>query len=293
MKAEAAAVRERDRDPGSETHQSFLVWNGFFWAKVAAVLCLASLVAYVWHSPLPGPGGGTWLGYTTGTIGALLILWLTWFGWRKRSYSTASRVQPYLSAHVYLGLSLVVVATLHTGFHFGWDVHTLAYALMMLVILSGLFGIYAYTRYPRLMTDNRRGATTLQMMRRLATLDGEMRQVAMRLTDEIAGVVAGASQSTNVGGSVWRQLSGRDKRCATAAALRRVGPMVKQLDNAYEADARTLMVLLQQKQDLLRRLRRDVQFKAMMDVWLYVHVPITFALIAALLAHVIAVFFYF
>ena len=293
MKAEAAAVRERDRNPGSETHQSFLVWNGLLWAKVAAILCLASLVAYVWHSPLPGPGGGTWLGYTTGTIGALLILWLTWFGWRKRSYNTASRVQAYLSAHVYLGLSLIVVATLHTGFHFGWDVHTLAYALMMLVILSGLFGIYAYTRYPRLMTENRRGATTAQMMRRLATLDGEMRQVAMRLTDEIAGVVAGASQTTNVGGGVWRQLSGRDPRCGTAVALRRVDAMVRQLDTSYEADARTLMVLLQQKQDLLHRLRRDIQFKAMMDVWLYVHVPITFSLIAAMLAHVIAVFFYF
>src|SRR3712207_8916313 len=47
-----------DQDPGSETHQSFLVWNGFLWAKVAAILCLVSLVAYVWHQALPGPGGG-------------------------------------------------------------------------------------------------------------------------------------------------------------------------------------------------------------------------------------------
>jgi hypothetical protein len=30
----------------------------------------------------------------------------------------------------------------------------------------------------------------------------------------------------------------------------------------------------------------------MMDVWLYVHVPITFALLAALIAHILAVLFF-
>ena len=30
----------------------------------------------------------------------------------------------------------------------------------------------------------------------------------------------------------------------------------------------------------------------MLEIWLYVHVPLTFALIAALSAHIISVFFY-
>ena len=90
-----------------------------------------------------------------------------------------------------------------------------------------------------------------------------------------------------------RQLSGRDPKCSTAIAKKALDPLVRQLDPRYEADARTLMVLVQQKEDLLGRLRRDIQFKALLDIWLYIHVPITFALIAALLAHVIAVFFYF
>jgi hypothetical protein len=250
-------------------------------------------VGYVWHQPISGASGGTWLGYTLGTIGALIILWLTWFGYRKRAYDGPSRVQAYLSAHVYLGLSLIVVTTLHTGFHFGWDVHTLSYGLMLLVIVSGLFGIYAYSRYPKLMTENRRGNTMAQMMRRLATLDQETRQVAIRLTDQIATIVAEANQNTRIGGTMLRQLSGRDPKCSTAIAKKALDPLVRQLDPRYEADARTLMVLVQQKEDLLARLRRDIQFKALLDIWLYVHVPITFALIAALLAHVISVFFYF
>ena len=293
MKAKAAAAPEQQRDPPSALHQAFLFWNDFYWAKIATILSLLSLVGYVWHQPIAGASGGTWLGYTLGTIAALIILWLTWFGYRKRAYDGPSRVQAYLSAHVYLGLSLIVVGTLHTGFHFGWDVHTLAYGLMLFVIVSGLFGIYAYSRYPKLMTENRRGNTMAQMMRRLATLDQDTRQVAIRLTDQIATIVAEANQNTKIGGTMLRQLSGRDPKCSTAIAKKALDPLVRQLDPRYEADARTLMVLVQQKEDLLGRLRRDIQFKALLDIWLYVHVPITFALIAALLAHVIAVFFYF
>lgn len=48
-------------------------------------------------------------------------------------------VAGWLSAHVYLGTALIVVATLHTGFEFGWSVHTLAYALTLAVVLSGFW----------------------------------------------------------------------------------------------------------------------------------------------------------
>ena len=53
-----------------------------------------------------------------------------------------------------------------------------------------------------------------------------------------------------------------------------------------------MRVLLDEKSQLLARLRRDISYKAMMDIWLYLHVPLTFALLAALTAHVISVFFY-
>jgi hypothetical protein len=286
-------VRTAPRAFETDTHQSFLAWRRFFWAKAALVLILVSVALYAWHHPIPVPNGGTWLGYGLGTVAALLIFWLTWFGWRKRAYRRAGRVQAYLSAHVYLGLSLIVVATLHTGFQFGWNVHTLAYVLMLLVIASGVFGIIAYARYPTLMTENRRGMSTQQFMSRIATLDGEARQVALTLSDEIARVVARASQNTRVGGSVLRQLSGHDPHCATTAALGEVQDLVRRLPPNLAANGRALLVLLGQKAEFLRRLRRDVQYKAIMDIWLYVHVPVTFALLAALIAHIVSVFFYF
>ena len=40
------------------------------------------------------------------------------------------------------------------------------------------------------------------------------------------------------------------------------------------------------------RVRRDLQYRALMQVWLYVHVPLSFALLAALTAHIISVFYF-
>jgi hypothetical protein len=287
------ATRLAPRAFEADTHQSFLVWRGFRYLKIAAVLVVGSIVAYAADRPLGGPSGGTWLGYTLGTIAALLIVWLTWFGWRKRSYrSGIGRLEGWLSAHVYLGLSLIVVATLHTAFKFGWDVHTLAYALMLLVIASGAFGVYTYLRYPALITGNRRGMTQQQMLAQIATIDGEMRQVAVTLSDEIARAVFHSVKNTRIGGSSRRQLSGRYRNCATAEALAAVRRLAPGIAAEHQADLRQLLVLLARKGELLRRIRSDVQYRAIMEVWLYVHVPITFALLAALTAHIVAVFFY-
>ena len=68
-------------------------------------------------------------------------------------------MQGWASAHVYLGTALFLVATLHSGIQVGWNVHTLAYVLMCVVIASGLFGLYHYLHNPTLIAQNREGGT--------------------------------------------------------------------------------------------------------------------------------------
>jgi hypothetical protein len=292
MSSEATAG-VRDQAPELGAHQSFLVYRRFLHLKLAAGLVALAVLAYLLDDPMGGPSGGTWLGYTLGTIAALIIVWLTWFGWRKRSYGTASvSLASWLSAHVYFGLSLLFLAPLHSGFQFGYNVHTLSYALMVVVIASGLFGIVAYVRYPRLMTLNRLGATQTQMLGQIASVDGEIRQAILNMDDAIVRLVAPATERDAIGGAPWRQLSARYPDCPTANALQRVDAYARGLSSYEQEEVRAILVLLTRKAELLQRVRRDIQYKALMDVWLYVHVPITFALLAALAAHILAVFFY-
>ena len=53
-----------------------------------------------------------------------------------------------------------------------------------------------------------------------------------------------------------------------------------------------VLQLLEKKAAALQRLRGYIRRRALLEVWLFVHIPLTFVLIAALTAHIISVFFY-
>jgi hypothetical protein len=283
-----ASRRER-----SSAHDGFLTYRNFRWAKIAAVICVIAIAAYMMIDVQPRPNGGSAEGYTLGTIGALLILWLTLLGVRKRAMTPGRwSLKAWTSAHVYLGLSLIVIATLHTGFQFGWNVHTLAYALMMLVILSGIWGISMYGTLPKSLSDNREMMTETQMLEALRSIDRQLHEAAQPLDQEQANLVQSSLEQDPFGGGLWARLSGRYRNDATRAAqseLRRGAAFRPKIadDPLERVDS-----LLERKGAILHRVRRHLRLKALLEIWLYVHVPITFALIAALSAHIVSVFFY-
>jgi hypothetical protein len=305
-------------------HEGFLVHARFRYLRIATLVCVAAIAAYWWHQPPDGPNGGTWLGYTLGTIGALLIVWLTLLGVRKRSYaSRLGTVRGWLSAHVYLGLTLVTIATLHTGFHFGWNVHTVSYVLMLAVIASGIYGIVVYARYPDLITANRDQGTRSAW---LAELD-EINELSLKLADSLDGevhqVMVQSIDRIRIGGGLREQLFG--PRVPLALAFARVqkelglttrfmtsqiqpkaGPalapdttstvmfMAGQLAGSSQdnENIQKLLDLVARRRDLTARINRDIRLHAQMQIWLYIHVPLTFALLAALTAHILSVFIY-
>jgi hypothetical protein len=274
-------------------HYSILEYARFRWFKAAVGLSTLAAVAYLWHEPALKPYGGTWLGYTLGTVGALLVVWLLWYGVRKRRYaSTSGTVQGWLSAHVYLGVALVVIVTLHTGFELGWNVHTLAYLLMLLVVASGFYGVFVYMRVPGAMTANLGEETLEAIVLRVGDIDREMREKAMSLPDVLFALADKSVQGTRLGGSFYRIVSGVDPGCPTAAAVREWPQHAKRLTGDSAKLDKEVFGLLLHKQQLLGRARRDLRYKAILDLWLYVHVPLAFMLLAALVAHVVSVFIY-
>lgn len=283
----------RSRRQRTSSHDGFLQYRNFRWAKIAAAICVAAIAAYLMIDVQPRPNGGSAEGYILGTIGALLILWLTLLGVRKRAMTPGRwSLKAWTSAHVYLGLSLIVIATLHTGFQFGWNVHTLAYALMMLVIASGIWGISMYGALPKALSDNREMMTETQMLEALRSIDRQLHDAAQPLDQHHADLVQSSLEQDPFGGGLWARLTGRYRRCATRAAqaeLRREGAFRPKLaDDPLER----IDTLLERKGAILHRVRRHLRLKALLEVWLYVHVPVTFALIAALSAHIVSVFFY-
>lgn len=275
-------------------HEGFLAHQGYRWLKIALIISFVTILIYGFHNPQPRPSGGTWYGYVLGTVGVLLILWLTMLGVRKRAMTTGRwSLKAWTSAHVYLGLSLVVIGTLHTGFQFGWNVHTLAYALMMLVIISGIYGIAAYSSLPRALSNNRGETTQSQMLDSLRQLDRQLHDAAQPLDPYYAEIVRRSLDEDVFDGSLISRLTGRYPKCGTRAAQAaiRAGQEQNQA-SVHDAALEKIDTLLERKQAALERVRQHLRLKALLEIWLYIHIPLTFALIAALFAHIVAVFFY-
>ncbi|MFN3388542.1 MAG: hypothetical protein ACK40O_06380 [Allosphingosinicella sp.] len=278
--------------PGA-SHEGFLRHRRFRWLKVALLLSLAALLGYALVDVHPRHNGGSWYGYTLGTLGTLLIVWLTLLGVRKRAMTRGRwSLKAWTSAHVYLGLSLVVIATLHSGFQFGWNVHTLAYALMMLVIASGIYGIAVYATLPAELSTSRAEMTRPQMLDAVLKLDRQLQVAAQPLGHEDTAIVRRSLDDDPFRGGLFRRLSGRYPRCRTGLALREMRRRGALADPEQAGAIDTVVGLLERKAAALERIRRHLRIKALLEVWLYVHVPVTFALLAALAAHILSVFFY-
>jgi hypothetical protein len=283
------AIRSRD----AALHEGFLRHKGFRWLKVSALLCLIVTAGYFLADVKPRPNGGSWYGYTLGTIGVLLILWLTALGIRKRAMTRGRwSLKAWTSAHVYLGLSLIVIGTLHTGFQLGWNVHTLAWALMMLVILSGIWGITVYATLPRALSSNREELTQAQMLEGLRAIDRQLHEAAQPLGGREAGWVQKSLEQNPFEGGIFRRLSGKYRGCATARALAKVRKSTGNRPDLGDDPLEKVDSLLERKKAMLARVREHLRLKAMLEIWLFVHVPLTFALIAALTAHIVSVFFF-
>jgi hypothetical protein len=296
---------------------SILNYSQYRYLKYSVALVLVTLMLYLSISPGEPPNGGTWQGYTLGVISAALILFLLWFGIRKRQYHcTETSLAGWASAHVYLGISLPVVVSLHCGFQFDWNVHTLAYVLMVLVVLSGFYGLYAYLVFPTAVTTNRDGVSRREMITTIAQLDETGLTLAEDLGAETHHRVLQEVIETRLGGTLWQQI--------TLGVVMPILPFLQwKLANSFVASGHTtremnvhspkdflrkhlqksqstaeinqvveLLKVLNERQSMVSRVQRDIRYHTFMKCWLLLHIPLACVLLAAVIIHVISVFFY-
>jgi hypothetical protein len=215
---------------------------------------------------------------------------------RKRSYSsTIGSVQGWTSAHVFLGASLIVIATLHCAFEFGWNIHTLAYVLMMLVVGSGFFGIFSYLSYPRSITANLAGETLDSLLLKMSELDRKCRRIALELPDEFNALVMRASadavRHADSGKSLRPGWLGGQERNRLREARDALLVMGASLSGAQVKANEQLVSEMTRLVSMTERVRLEFRYRTLLRGWLVMHVPMSFALLAALTAHVISVFY--
>lgn len=308
--------------------RSFIDKDNYFFLKASALLSLVSIFLYVVHDPVGPPSGNSWLGYSLGTVGGFIILWLLWFGVRKRTYinNRFSLVQ-WLSGHVWLGTSLLILATLHCGFQFDPNMHTVFYIVMVLTVLSGMVGVYFYIKVPATISMNLAKASSVQMHEDFDQIAREALGVAREIDPDVHELILfavdrlflghrlptrkGHQELEKVGASL---LSRRGLTMTTASVQSPVkvglenpaGTETKSLEanrlHAFVIDLcfdrspgeklQKLLDLINSLVDRLIRLEKDRVANRRIRIWLLFHVPLSLATVIGLFVHIVSVFYY-
>jgi hypothetical protein len=181
---------------------------------------------------------------------------------------------------------------------------------MCAVIGSGIFGVWAYLSSPRQLAANSSGRPRSELFAELFDLDRKGRELAGSCDPVVGIAVKSSIERTTIGGGVYMQLFGIDRsyfmRARNASTAAVLAPNVDQqsiVDYVADRISRTgkrgepatlqaLVAVLCRRQAVLRRIRRDIRLQAWLRLWLYVHVPLTFALLVALIAHILTTFMY-
>lgn len=272
----------------STSSDTFLNYRGYRWLWANVLLVVALVVWYMRDNPIGGSSGGSVYGFTVGGIATAGILYLMWFGVRKRSYhSRNATLKGWLAAHVWLGIALAIIVPLHAGFQFGFNVHTLAYALMVAVIISGIWGALNYSALAAEVQSHRGGGTVKDLVEQIHIVEQNIDSVVAKKSDQLIALKEFVSPPFVA--RFWSMIFGKPHPGFASSAL---GPLVAAVPAEEGEDAISVIKLADRKRDLVNRVQHDVKTLAILKLWLYLHLPLSLALVVVVAIHIFVVFFY-
>ena len=271
--------------------ESFVNFKNFFWLWFSLLLVVATGFAYYLDNPIGGRNGGTVLGYTLGVVSTVGILYLMWYGIRKRAYySRFTTLKAVLSSHIWIGIALIFIVAFHCGFSFNYNVHTLAYVLMLATIASGIWGAILFRTLPAELRSQRGGATTAQLAATLFSLSASIKDfITSSQSRSDAFLKMAKKLDLNFHTSLWRCLLYKlPKQLSTEV----IAKHIEALPDNEQNDAIVLVEMFNKKRDIIKRIQQETRAQTLIRGWLYLHLPISVALCVALAIHIFSVFYF-
>lgn len=267
--------------------------SGRMWRAIFLVLLIATTLSYLWYSRREFPHGGSAWGLGYGIAGSALILLLAFFGIRKRWYrSRFGTLEQWLQSHIYLGLLTFVILLFHTGGRFNDKIAVTTLILVAIVVFSGIVGAVFYVTVPRLLTEVESELTVDEISEQLNQLNKQMARLASARSESFQRIYTSLVRESAPGALAgWRLLLSPVNRKRFSSSMD-LAPLLSIVPKQEQDELQQLLVVSRQRRELQIRLMSQQRYKNVLEFWLYVHVPFTIALLAFMVIHVIAVFYY-
>jgi hypothetical protein len=277
-------------------HDNFLAYRHYIWGKLTLLSTLILVGVYYWGRQWGTPNGGTALGLTYGILGFIAILSLMYYGRRKRLYTARHwSLRSWLSFHVYVGMMTLILVPLHAGFKFGVDIHTLAYVLLVIVVVSGIIGSALYLSIPRRFGQYGRELTYDNSSdEELGKIIRDMRKLAVDKSQAFAEICQaeieyGLPKKHAGWGLLWR------KPLVVSALTRQMQDFeayLARIPDVEHEPLHSLARLATQKRDLEQRLVSQMYLQNLLEAWLYIHLPVSIVMFILIIVHIVSMFYY-
>ena len=125
------------------------------WRNFSLVFLLVATAFYCWYPMRPpqGRSGGSAVGIAFGIIGSAFMAFAGLLGARKKfPVWRLGPAQTWMRGHLWLGLLSLPLILFHGAFRFGGTLTTVLMVLLVIVIVSGVFGAVLQHYMPRMMT---------------------------------------------------------------------------------------------------------------------------------------------
>lgn len=296
------------------------------WALATLAIFAASVVLYLpYGSRAEAPSGGSWPGLAYGIAGFTMMVYAALLGARKKvPVWRLGRAQTWMRGHLWLGLLSLPILVLHAGFTFGGLLTSVLMWLSVIVVASGVAGAWLQHAWPRRLMRQvpmetiyeQIGNVRAQLLEEADTVVAEAcgklelevmpPAVAEAVAESPASALARAARGSAAAlasvvrieaddSAPLREFYLRDIRpfverpsaahpLATPEAARarfdRVRALVPQLFHAAIADLENIC-------EEERQLMRQERMHAVLHGWLLVHVPLSLALLALAVVHIV------
>src|SRR5262244_2136875 len=127
------------------------------WAVGSLLFLAISALAYVLYAlgAPAGPNGGSLAGLAFGITGFAFMIFAALLGARKRVPTwRLGHAQAWMRGHLWLGFLALPLILFHGGFRFGGTLTKILMWLLIITVVSGVFGAALQNYLPRLMTKD-------------------------------------------------------------------------------------------------------------------------------------------
>lgn len=278
-------------------------WEGHKrWMIATGVLAGGAIAGQAWlNGRLPGGWtGGTVAGMWYGVAGSLLMIYAGLLAAHRKVpkfWWLVGTRRAFLKGHIWLGLLSGVVILCHSGYRWGGPLELVLWIVFLLVLGSGIFGLFLQQLLPRLITTRVICEVPYEQIPHVC-------QGLQAKADKLVGEISGNTTDTMgmetrgdvVSAAALETFYTSQVRPFLAPEYPRSSPLASALVAKEEFERITSLPGLTSRHKMLKQLQDLCDERRLLAVqdrihhwlhaWLLIHVPLSIALLVLGVAHV-------